>query len=367
LTGEPIICDLAEMPHLLIAGATGSGKSVCLNSIIVSMLMRMRPDQVKFVMVDPKRVELSNFQNIPHLLAPVVVNARKAAGALSWVLQIMDERYKMMEQLHVKNIQAYNATVADALEEGGGDGLHPLYRIVVVVDELADLLLVARTEVEEAIQRLAQMARAVGIHLILATQRPSVNVITGVIKANFPTRIAFRVASKVDSGTILETKGAEALLGRGDMLYAPGGGHIYRVQGAFVSDPEVERLADMIREQGEAQYEKEDFVEARPEKKGKRRGGDKDDEGDYSSGGELSDEELYLRAIQMILEARQASVSLIQRRLKIGYARAGRLMDLMEEAGIVGPYQGSKPRDLLVDPDEHLAMMQEEGLLVTPE
>lgn len=371
ITGQPMVCDLAEMPHLLIAGATGAGKSVCLNSIIISLLMRMPPDQVKFIMVDPKRVELSNYQDIPHLLAPVVCDARKAAGALNWVVQHMEDRYEQLQRMHVRNIGAFNQALREALDNGKAlpeeaRGLEPMPYIVVIVDELADLMLVARSEVEESIQRLAQMARAVGIHLILATQRPSVNVITGVIKANFPSRIAFRVSSKVDSRTILDGNGAEALLGRGDMLYSPGGARLYRIQGAFVSDIEVERVADRVRDQAPPEYVKDDF-EAAAQKKGKK--DEEDGEGfdgpGYDVGGNLSDDEkLYIRAVQLILELRQASVSIIQRRLKIGYARAGRLMDLMEEAGIVGPYQGSKPRDIIVDPEQHLRQMEEDGLIV---
>ena len=366
ISGEPVIADLTDMPHLLIAGATGAGKSVCLNTIVVSMLMRMRPDQAKFIMVDPKRVELNNYQDIPHLLAPVVVDPRRAAGALSWVVRRMEERYRELEQLHVRNIAAYNAVVQDALETSKAaphGALAPMPYIVVVVDELADLMLVARSEVEESIQRLSQMSRAVGIHLILATQRPSVNVITGVIKANLPARIAFRVSSKVDSRTILDCNGAEALVGRGDMLYSPGGGRLFRLQGAYVSDVEVERVADMLREQGPPRYEQEDFAAARSSKNGSEESLDNGEERE-SRGAALLDDDLYLRALQLVLESKQASVSLIQRRLKIGYARAGRLMDLMQEAGIVGPYQGSKPRELLVDPEEHLAQMEAEGLIV---
>ncbi len=368
ISGEPMICDLAEMPHLLIAGATGAGKSVCLNSVIISILMRMPPDRVKFIMIDPKRVELSHYQDVPHLLAPVVVDPRKAAGALSWVIEEMERRYRQLQNLHVRNIGAYNSLVCDALDNGKAltdKTAEPMPYIVVIVDELADLMLVARSEVEEGIQRLAQMSRAVGIHLILATQRPSVNVITGVIKANFPVRIAFRVSSKVDSRTILDGNGAEALLGRGDMIYSPAGARTYRVQGAFVSDAEVERVADMIRDQGPPQYQKDDFAAARGKKGSERAGedfGDGSDEGSLSAAEEFGDE-LYLPALKLILESRQASVSLIQRRMKIGYARAGRLMDLMEQNGVVGPYQGSKPRDLLVDPDDHLALMEEQGLI----
>ena len=387
IAGEPVVCDLAKMPHLLIAGATGSGKSVCLNTIIASLLVRNKPDRIKFVMIDPKRVELSIYQAIPHLIAPVVSEARKAAAALAWCVEQMEARYKLLAEIGVRNLDGYNAVVNDRKpnKKAMGRDLKFLPHIVIIIDELADLMMVAKTEVEEYIIRLAQMARAVGMHLVLATQRPSVNVITGIIKANFPSRIAFQVSSKVDSRTILDMNGAEALMGKGDMLYSPGGVKPFRLQGGFVADAEVERLADFIREQEKARYEKEDF-EAKPtpaerakaqiQEEGVPFGDDEDlpdgpdalavkgragmaplAPGDVDS---FSDEQLYDLALRLILESRKASVSYIQRRLKIGYARAGRIMDLMEEQGIVGPYQGSKPRDLIVDPVEYLASLDEQ-------
>ena len=396
ISGDPVIADLAKMPHVLIAGATGAGKSVCLNAIIASMLFRNPPDRVKFVMIDPKRVELSVYQGIPHLLAPVVSEPRKAAAALAWTVGQMESRYKLLAGVGVRNLDAYNALVkssaappAQAGPNGSSSGgeLKFLPRIVVVIDELADLMLVAKNEVEEYVIRLAQMARAVGIHLIVATQRPSVNVITGIIKANFPTRIAFRVTSKVDSRTILDMNGAQSLLGRGDMLFSPGGVKPFRIQGAFVSDAEIESLTDFIRSQQKANYEKEDFEELpTPAQRAKSQlmqsispgaaGAvpDANGAGDSSLSdmaiptagrvaavplppadmGGLTDEDLYDVALKLVLESRKASVSYIQRRLKIGYARAGRIMDMMEERGIVGPYQGSKPRDIIVDAEEFM-------------
>ncbi|MCL5269989.1 MAG: DNA translocase FtsK [bacterium] len=390
IAGEPVICDLAQMPHLLIAGTTGSGKSVCLNTIIASLLYRNKPDRVKFVMIDPKRVELSIYQAIPHLCAPVVSETRKAAAALAWCIEQMEERYRVLAEIGVRNIDGYNAVLNDKQpnKKAMGRQLTFLPHVVIIIDELADLMMVARNEVEEYVIRLAQMARAVGMHLIIATQRPSVNVITGIIKANFPSRIAFQVSSKVDSRTILDMNGAEALMGRGDMLYSPGGVKPFRIQGAFVADAEIERLADYIREQEKARYEKEDF-EARPTPAERAKAQLQIDESDGDEGdgypddglepGErrilpglavaglagsapltpadmelLSDDMLYDMALRLILESRKASVSYIQRRMKIGYSRAGRIMDMLEEKGIVGPYQGSKPRDLLVDPEEYL-------------
>ena len=385
IAGEAVICDLAKMPHLLIAGATGSGKSVCLNAVIASLLYRNKPDQVKFVMIDPKRVELSIYQAIPHLLSPVVSETRKAAAALAWCVEQMEQRYKLLAELGVRNLEGYHALVRDpaSSKRAMGRELKCLPHIVIIIDELADLMVVAKNEVEEYIIRLAQMARAVGMHLVLATQRPSVNVITGIIKANFPSRIAFQVSSKVDSRTILDMNGAEALMGRGDMLYSPGGVKPFRIQGCFVADAEVERLADYIREQEKARYEKEDF-EAKPtpaeRAKAQMETPAKDEHDDDRHPCErtmlgempvqgragtaplppsdleaLDDQALYQMALRLVLESRKASVSYIQRRMKIGYARAGRIMDMMEENGIVGPYQGSKPRELIVDPEEFLA------------
>jgi S-DNA-T family DNA segregation ATPase FtsK/SpoIIIE len=387
------------MPHLLIAGTTGSGKSVCLNSIVCSILYRMQPEQVKFIMIDPKRVELNVYRDVPHLLAPVVCEARKASAALTWAVEQMEERYKRLAALGVRNIDGYNAIVrsSEPHPKAIGRRLEYMPHIVIVVDELADLMLIARNEVEDNVIRLAQMSRAVGMHLIIATQRPSVNVITGIIKANFPSRIAFQVSSKVDSRTILDGSGAEALLGKGDMLFSSGGSQKpVRLQGCYVSDEEVERVADYVRGQQQAQYLKQDFVANKNEEVGNPAlsldgidadeskvpmpGDDDADDYDFTyqqsrgaggngSGGERSarvagddsdsiDEELFRQAIKLILVHRKASVSMLQRKLKIGFARAGRVMDMIEEAGVVGPSEGSKVREIIVDPDEYLAQME---------
>ena len=417
ISGEPYICDLAAMPHLLIAGTTGSGKSVCLNSVICSILFRMEPEKVKMVMIDPKRVELNVYQAIPHLLAPVVCEPRKAAAALNWAIEEMEDRYKKLASLGVRNIDGYNAIVKSKEPHPKAIGRHVEYmpHIVIVIDELADLMIIAKNEVEDSIIRLAQMSRAVGMHLILATQRPSVNVITGIIKANFPSRVAFQVSSKVDSRTILDTNGAESLLGRGDMLFSPGGSpKPIRLQGCYLSDQEVERTADWVRSQAKAMYVKTDFLtqqeiadqrtkasqemaRARPTDGELSMNGidaddsavmqdDSADDYDYtyqqqrkdgrdvkemlSSGAprptlntddsDAIDEELFRQAAKLILVHRKASVSLLQRKLKIGFARAGRVMDMLEEEQIVGPNVGSKVREILVDPDEYLASMEEE-------
>jgi len=399
IEGEPYFADLSRMPHLLLAGATGAGKSVCVNAIICSILYRMKPDQVKLLFVDPKRVELALYQDIPHLLAPVVSDPKRAAGALAWAVEQMEERYETLVEYGQRNIDGYNAIVADPSKSPRTQGRRLLHmpHMVIVLDELADLMVVAKTDVEEHIQRLAQMARAVGIHLIVATQRPSVNVITGVIKANFPARIAFQVSSKADSRVILDMNGAETLLGRGDMLFHPGGApKPMRIQGCFVSEAEVERLVTHIKTQGESDYVIQEFEMLRDEKgrplpkrggasvlwdedidddieaQGERRGtnrtmGSVSASGNFVphaggsawAGDEEIDEALVRGAARLILENRKASVSLLQRRMKVGFARAGRLMDMLEEIGIVGPFQGSKPRDILVDPDKFLAEMDE--------
>ncbi|MHA7963092.1 FtsK/SpoIIIE family DNA translocase [Paenibacillus sp. CAU 1782] len=329
ISGMTIVGNLARMPHLLVAGATGSGKSVCINGIITSILYKAKPDEVKFLMIDPKMVELNVYNGIPHLLAPVVTNPRRASLALKKIVVEMEKRYELFSKSATRNIEGYNA-----LMEGNPSAVLPY--IVVIVDELADLMMVAANDVEDAIARLAQMARAAGIHLIIATQRPSVDVITGVIKANIPSRIAFGVSSQVDSRTILDSAGAEKLLGRGDMLFLPVGvSKPTRVQGAFLSDSEVEALVAFARDQGEAEY-KEDLV---PEI---------DDES--TEDGVVLDE-LFDQAVQIVVEAKQASVSLLQRRMRIGYTRAARLIDQMEAKSIVGPYEGSKPREVLVTPE----------------
>lgn len=331
ISGQPIVGDLARMPHLLVAGATGSGKSVCINGIITSLLYKAAPDEVKFLMVDPKMVELNVYNGIPHLLAPVVTDPRRASLALKKIVAEMERRYEAFSKSGTRNIEGYNALMKD----------NPSARlpyIVVIVDELADLMMVAASDVEDSITRLAQMARAAGIHLIIATQRPSVDVITGVIKANIPSRIAFGVSSQVDSRTILDMVGAEKLLGRGDMLFLPVGlTKPIRVQGAFLSDQEVEAVVQFVRSQAEADY-KEDLV---PEVEDAAQ--DEDDELD----------ELFDQAVQVVVEAKQASVSLLQRRMRIGYARAARLIDQLEARGIVGPYEGSKPREVLISEGQY--------------
>lgn len=331
ISGQTIIGNLARMPHLLVAGATGSGKSVCINGIITSILYKAKPDEVKFLMVDPKMVELNVYNGIPHLMAPVVTDPKRASLALKKIVVEMEKRYELFSKSGTRNVEGYNNLMKD-------NPAAILPYIVVIVDELADLMMVAAGDVEDAIARLAQMARAAGIHLIIATQRPSVDVITGVIKANIPSRIAFGVSSQVDSRTILDMGGAEKLLGRGDMLFMPmGASKPVRVQGAFMSDEEVENIVNYVRGQGEAQYD-ESLV---PE---------------VEESGQADEEvldELYEQAVQIILEAKQASVSLLQRRMRIGYTRAARLIDSMEARGVIGPYEGSKPREVLISLEQY--------------
>jgi len=336
ISGRPVITSLEQTLHLLIAGATGSGKSVCLQSIILSLLFRAHPDQVKLLLVDPKVVELSAFNRVPHLLAPVVTDPRQAAGALRWVVGEMERRYEAFATLGAKDINRYNSQVLKGRE--GDESLEPLPFIVVIVDELADLMMVAPAEVEDAIHRLAQMARAAGIHLVLATQRPSVDVITGVIKANIPSRIAFAVSSQADSRTILDVGGAEKLLGRGDMLFLPvGANKPMRLQGAYVSESDVEAVVDFTAKQTEPKFEEDVITE-----------GPADD--DQGLGQE---DELLPEAVKVVFEHGQASISLLQRKLRIGYTRAGRLIDAMEERGFVGPFEGSKAREVLITYDEY--------------
>ncbi|MCZ0755402.1 DNA translocase FtsK [Anoxybacillus sp. J5B_2022] len=330
ISGEAVVAELNKMPHLLVAGATGSGKSVCINGIITSLLMRTKPHEVKMMMIDPKMVELSVYNGIPHLLAPVVTDPKKASQALKKVVHEMERRYELFSHTGTRNIEGYNEYIQrHNQQEHVKQPLLPY--IVVIVDELADLMMVASSDVEDSITRLAQMARAAGIHLIIATQRPSVDVITGVIKANIPSRIAFSVSSQTDSRTILDMGGAEKLLGRGDMLFLPmGASKPVRVQGAFVSDEEVEAVVQFVISQQKAQYQEEmipnDTVE---------------EEGEF-------DDELYEEAVQLVVEMQSASVSMLQRRFRIGYNRAARLIDAMEARGVVGPYEGSKPRAVLV-------------------
>jgi DNA segregation ATPase FtsK/SpoIIIE, S-DNA-T family len=334
ISGQPIVGNLARMPHMLVAGATGSGKSVCINGIITSLLYKAKPDEVKFLMIDPKMVELNVYNGIPHLLAPVVTDPRRASLALKKIVVEMEKRYESFSKSGTRNIEAYNALM---LSGDNPDGVLPY--IVVIVDELADLMMVAAGDVEDSITRLAQMARAAGIHLIIATQRPSVDVITGVIKANIPSRIAFGVSSQVDSRTILDMVGAEKLLGRGDMLFLPmGASKPIRVQGAFLSDSEVEAVVAYARGQAEAEYNEELVPEL--------------DETESNSADEFIDE-LFDQAVQIVLDAKQASVSLLQRRMRIGYTRAARLIDSMEAKGIVGPYEGSKPREVLMTIEQY--------------
>ncbi|MFC5463706.1 FtsK/SpoIIIE family DNA translocase [Lederbergia graminis] len=337
ITGQAVVAELNKMPHLLVAGATGSGKSVCINGIITSILMRAKPHEVKMMMIDPKMVELNVYNGIPHLLAPVVTDPKKASQALMKVVNEMERRYELFSHTGTRNITGYNEFIARQNAES--EEVQPLLPyIVVIVDELADLMMVASNDVEDSITRLAQMARAAGIHLIIATQRPSVDVITGVIKANIPSRIAFAVSSATDSRTILDTGGAEKLLGRGDMLFLPvGASKPVRVQGAFLSDQEVEEVVEFVIGQQKAQYEENMIPDDIPE---------------VST--EVEDE-LYEDAVQLVAEMQTASVSMLQRRFRVGYTRAARLIDEMEARGIVGPYEGSKPRTVLIPKpaDEH--------------
>lgn len=339
VAGNVQLADIAKMPHVLIAGSTGSGKSVCINTIITSIIYNAKPSEVKFVMVDPKVVELSVYNGIPHLLIPVVTDPRKAAGALAWAVQEMDDRYNKFASKGVRDLKGYNKAIEKENEAG------KLPQIVIIIDELADLMMVAKNDVEDAICRLAQKARAAGMHLVIATQRPSVDVITGLIKANVPSRIAFAVSSQVDSRTILDSVGAEKLLGKGDMLFFPAGApKPSRVQGAFVSDDEVEKIVDFIKSNGIATYS-EDILESieNSNKTDKEIAQEKDDEDDTDP--------FLMDAIQTVVETGQASTSFIQRRFKVGYARAGRIIDQMEERGVISGYQGSKPREVLMTLD----------------
>ena len=374
ISGEIVVTDLSKLTHLLIAGTTGSGKSVCVNSILMSILYKATPDEVKLLLVDPKMVEFTKYRSIPHLLIPVVTDAKKAAGALGWAVSEMEQRYKILSEYYCKNIDAYNELIEENLkymaenppvENEDGELVQPVLernglpvpkekmpRIVIAIDELADLMMAAPSEVEEYIARLAQKARAAGMHLLVATQRPTVNVITGLIKANIPSRIALKVSSNIDSRTILDFSGAEKLIGRGDMLFLPvGAPKPMRVQGCYASDEEIEGVTNYIKKSSSAQYnaEIEEKIkriaaeEITQGKKGDDRGGD-----DIEIDSKMED------AIKCVIEAGQASTSLLQRRLKVGYARAGRMIDDMEQMGVVGPHQGSKPRDVLMTYNEWL-------------
>lgn len=349
LQGEPYYADLAAMPHLLVAGATGSGKSIGLQSLITSILFRATREQVQFILIDPKRIELGVYADIPHLKTEVVVEPKKAANALRWAVAEMERRYKLLAEVHVRSIDFYNRAIRDpqtrqrlALQEGAEpvsrEDLQPLPYYVIVIDELADLMMVAANEVETSIARLAQMARAVGIHLIVATQRPSVDILTGTIKANFPTRISFATASRHDSRTILDQVGAEKLLGKGDMLYLPpGSSRLIRLHGAYISEQETAALVRWLKRTGKPQLDPS--VVATPV------------EGDATGSGEGIDDELFEEAARLVVKERQASASFLQRRLRVGFSRASRLVDLLEREGIVGPAQGAKPREVLVPAD----------------
>ena len=348
IDGNCVVGNISKMPHLLIAGTTGSGKSVCMNSIIISLLYKAGPDDVKLIMVDPKMVELGIYNGIPHLLIPVVTDPKKAAGSLQWAVTEMLRRYKMMSDLGVRDLESYNSIVT--AEEGG----QKLPQVVIIIDELADLMMVAAKEVEDSICRIAQMGRAAGMHLLIATQRPSANVITGLMKANIPSRIAFSVASAMESRIILDTMGAEKLVGKGDMLYAPiGSGKPLRVQGCFVTDGEVESVAEYVKENYLADYNQEvlDEIEKKAQQTGTgKKPGSVSDPAPNDE--ELDGDEMLPAAVDVILETGQASVSMLQRRLKLGYARAARIVDEMEEKGIVGPFQGSKPRAILITKEQ---------------
>lgn len=343
IAGKNVIGDIEKLPHVLIAGTTGSGKSVCTNSLIISMLYKSTPDEVRFIMVDPKMVELAPYNGIPHLLIPVVTDPKKAAGALQWAVFEMMKRYKTFSEHGVKKLEEYNR-LARATE-----GMETLPSVVVVIDELADLMLVAAKEVEESICRVAQMGRAAGVHLVIATQRPSADVITGLMKANIPSRIAFAVASSLESRIILDNTGAEKLVGKGDMLYAPlGAGKPTRVQGCFISPEEIEQVVEFVKQSGEVHYSDEVIAKIEESIQEKEKSSAKGGPAAAADSGDEEGDELLPAAVDVVLETGQASVSMLQRRLKLGYSRAARLVDQMEERGIVGPFEGSKPRQLLI-------------------
>ncbi|MFO8061005.1 MAG: DNA translocase FtsK, partial [Bacillota bacterium] len=327
ITGRPVVVRLADLLHLLIAGATGSGKSICIRCIIGSILFKARPDEVKLILIDPKVVEFMSYTDLPHLLTPVVTDSRKAAGCLTWAVKEMERRYTEFASKGVRDIGSYNRRARESGDE-------PQPRIVIIIDELADLMMVARVDVEDAIQRLAQMARAAGIHLVVATQRPSVDVITGVIKANIPSRLAFAVSSGADSRTILDSSGAERLMGNGDMLLSPvGRDKAMRAQGSYLSDEDLDKLLKWVRRHGAPDYQ-EEVMAAQVESA----------EGDADEGDDPKVDE----AIEVVLQNGEASVSMLQRKLRVGYTRAGRLIDILENMGVVGPHQGPKPREVLI-------------------
>ncbi len=350
IQGVPTCADLSKMPHLLVAGTTGSGKSVCLNAMIVSLLYNATPDEVKLIMIDPKKVEFTVYRSIPHLLVPVVSNPRKAAGALSWAVSEMDKRYALFAEKGVRNLAGYNNYAVS-------ENLPKMPQIVIIIDELSDLMMAASNEVEDSICRLAQKARAAGMHLIVATQRPSVDVITGLIKANIPSRIAFAVKSQIDSRTIIDTQGAEKLLGNGDMLYCPVGlSKPVRVQGSYLSDEEIERVIEHVTSQGEVKYDDDVIKEIEEKSVSKEEKKKSADISLESSGSGNDDEELVRQAIAVVVEMGMASTTLLQRKLKLGYARAARIIDELSEKGIVGPFEGSKPRKVLITKDQWYEM-----------
>lgn len=347
IAGNAVVGDIARLPHMIIAGATGSGKSVCTNSIIMSILYHATPEEVKLILIDPKIVEFTVYEGIPHLLIPVVTDPKKAAGALNWAVQEMQRRYNLFAENSVRDLGDYNAAAAQP-----GSGLEPMPQIVVIIDELADLMMTTSKEVEDSICRLAQKARAAGMHLIIATQRPTTDIITGLIKANIPSRIALSVMSQVDSRTILDTGGAEKLLGHGDMLYLPNGKiKPVRVQGCFTSTKEIEKVVDFIKSQTQSEYSNEIMEQVeqsipvtKAEAKELQKAAGEPEPG--------SDEDVLERAIEVVVEAGQASTSSLQRRLKLGYARAARMMDELEQMGVIGPYEGAKPRKVLMTKEQ---------------
>jgi len=338
ITGTPFVTDLAKMPHLLVAGATGTGKSVCLNTMIISLLFKSSPDMVRFLMIDPKRIELTMYNDIPHLLHPVVTQPKEATRALKWAVEEMERRYMLLSDRGVRNIEAYNRRIVKEKKPATQDPSRGVDKnlpyIVVVIDELADLMMTSSRDVEEAITRLAQMARAAGIYLIIATQRPSVDVLTGIIKANFPARISFQVSSRVDSRTILDGIGAENLLGQGDMLFLPPGvGRIVRIHGAFISEEEAKKIADFLKAQMKPDYDSTIMTQVTKEE-------------DAEEGDDIELDEKYDKAVELVIQSGQASISMIQRKLRVGYNRAARMIEAMEKNGIVGPSDGVKPRDV---------------------
>jgi S-DNA-T family DNA segregation ATPase FtsK/SpoIIIE len=348
INGRLVVADLATMPHLLIAGSTGSGKSVAINAMIMSILYKANPDQVRLILVDPKRLELGVYEGVPHLYTPIITEPKLAANALRNAVREMERRLKLLAEKGVRNIDQYNRLFDETpnlFESNDAEKEGPLPYIIIIIDELADLMMLDGKNVEESVTRLAQMARAIGIHLVLATQRPSVDVITGLIKANFPSRISFRVATKVDSRTILDANGAEALLGRGDMLYLPSGSaRVNRLHAPYVTEKEIAATVEFWRAQGTAQY-RQGFLESPKDEKAEGSAANGD------AGGEEDHDELFEDAIRLVLEFGKASTSLLQRRLRIGYGRAAHLIDLMEHDGIVGAADGPKPREILKRPD----------------